>query len=137
MVEERTQQPLVCADLVEGADDLIGERAGIVRDVVDQVGIVRVRPDLFHRVEFRGVGRKPLDLNLGTETVQEPPHTRSMDGPAIHHQDDSAANLMSQPTNVSVSMLWSWMSKYSPRRRRSGETVIAEMADNRSRRSQL
>ena len=92
MVEERSQQLLVCAGLVEGVDDFIGESAEVIRDVVGQVGVLRMRPDLLHRIEFGRVGWKPLHLNLVTESMQEPPYARPVNRPPVHHEDDVATD---------------------------------------------
>ena len=72
MAEERSQQRLSASGLFDRVHDGLGQGVDVIGDVVGQVGVFRVRPDLLDRVEVGGVDRKPLHLDLGTKAALQP-----------------------------------------------------------------
>ncbi len=58
---ERTHQRRAPAHAPQGAARLIAELGEVARAEVGKLVMFPVTPDVFHRIEFRGVTRQPLD----------------------------------------------------------------------------
>ena len=71
MVKERSQQLLSGTGLFERVHNLAGKGLNAVRNVVGQVGVLGMRPDLLHGVEVRSVGWKPFDQEFAVEALHQ------------------------------------------------------------------
>lgn len=96
MLEERSQQVLIRLDAPDRPGDRLPQMQSVVGDEVRQVRVLGVVPDLFVRVELRGVGGQPFDADSPTEAFLKPSSSRSMHGPAIHDQDHRSAEPLQQ-----------------------------------------
>ncbi len=99
MVKQRSQQSLSGTGLFDRVHNSVGRRVDVVGDVVGQVGVLGMRPDLLCGVEVRRVGWKPFDQEFAAEALHQPPCSRSVDRPTIQDQDDPATNLAPQRAN--------------------------------------
>ena len=87
MVEERAQQRLIGAFPFNGAFHFVAHIVDILGTIVCQVCALGVRPDLFHRVEFRSRRRKPFGARPGARLLDRT-HSAPVDTPTIQHHDD-------------------------------------------------
>ena len=78
--------------------------ANVVRHEVGQVGVLDVAPASFDRIQFRGVGRQPLELDARNGQRFDPPGGRTMNAPAIKADDkrptESLAQLLDEVDDV-------------------------------------
>src|SRR5450432_880143 len=99
MLKERFEQRLVALLLAEGVSDAPAEPQYVVGNVVRQIAVLGMAPDLLDRIEFRGVSGQPLDADSISESLLQPASARPMDLPAIHDQRDRMANPLKYPSN--------------------------------------
>ena len=78
---------MVSVLLSERRADVAFQMGGIVGDEVGRVAMLRVAPSRFDRVQLRGVGGQPLDVDILEARGGEPLGGRAMHGPAIPTDD--------------------------------------------------
>jgi hypothetical protein len=83
MFEERPQQRLLSASPLERLLNRVVQVGGILGKEVRQVTVLGLRPNLFNRIELRGIGRQPFDPQTPREAMQEPSGCRTMDLPTV------------------------------------------------------
>ncbi len=96
MFEERPQQRLLAPSPTERATDGLAECSDVIRDVVGQVVVLGVLPDLLVGVEVRGVRGQPFDLDPARKPFKQSPGGRAMRWQPIDDQDDAVRQALKQ-----------------------------------------
>jgi hypothetical protein len=65
----------------------------IVGDIVGQVSVLGLRPDVLHRIEVGSIGRQPLHAEPRRVRFLQLPRRCPMHGPAITDKDESASHV--------------------------------------------
>ena len=83
---------LMAIGLQEVVENLV-QVVDVFRNEVGQCSVLGLVPHVFHRIEFRGVCRKPFDLEPIDAVVPQLSHGGTMNGQAIADQDDRTAHM--------------------------------------------
>jgi len=77
-------------------------------------------PNLFNRIQFRRISRKPLDIDPPAQSDFQFPHPAAMDHPSVEDQKDSCREVLQQISNEPFKIIGPNIGfsteKYSPKR---------------------
>src|SRR5438445_3729012 len=97
MSEEAATEGSATIDSTHAPANNAGESLHVFNGRVGQGGRVEVRPELFHRIQFRGVGREPLHSEPGSVAFEGLPYlAAAVGGQVVPHQDEGTSPMASQ-----------------------------------------
>lgn len=77
----------------------------IVRNKVCQLAVFAMVPNLFNRIQFRRISRKPFHVHTITESALQPTHAAAMNHPSVDHQNDARREMLQQGSDKSLKII--------------------------------
>lgn len=96
MLEERMQQSLTVFAVLERLINLMFKSINILWNIVSQVGIFGMLPDVFVRIKLWCIRRQPFDVQSMPESSQQAPGGRSMYRPAVQNHNNALRKMHQQ-----------------------------------------
>ena len=76
--------------------DSLGQVLHVVGNKVSQLAVLAVVPDLPVRIQFRWIGREPLDIDVAAKSGLQFPDPAAMDHPSVDDKNDARREMFQQ-----------------------------------------